>query len=51
MKTFFRAEVLAGDDDFVAWFGFVRLDLGDPRALVPVADGVPFDLCGIEALD
>ena len=51
MKTFLRAEILAGDDDFVARFGFVRLDLGDPWALALVAYRVSFDFCGIEPLD
>ena len=43
MKTLLCAEMLAGNDDCVAWLGFVRLDFGDPWALAPVADGVPFD--------
>ena len=51
MKTLLRAEILAGNDDFVARLGFVRLDLGDPWALAPVADRVPFDFRGIGPLD
>jgi hypothetical protein len=51
MKTLFGAEILAGDDDFVARLGFVRLDLGYPWALAPIADRIPFDFRGIEPLD
>ena len=51
MKTFLCAEMLAGDDNFVARFGLVRFDLGNSWALALVADRVPFDFCGIEALD
>ncbi len=51
MKTLLCAEILAGDDDFVARLGFVRFDLGDPWALAPIADRVSFDFCGIGPLD
>src|SRR6185295_13174972 len=51
MKTLLRAKVLAGDEDFLARFGLVRFDLGDPWALIPIADRVSFDFCSIGPLD
>jgi hypothetical protein len=51
MKTLLCAEMLAGNDDFIAWLGFVRLDFGDPWALVPVTDGVPFDFPCVGSFD
>ena len=51
MKTLLRAEVLTGDDDFVARFGFVRFDFANLGTLAPVADRVPFDFFGVGSLD
>jgi hypothetical protein len=34
--------MFTGNDDFVAWLGFVRLNFGDPWALASVTDGVSF---------
>jgi hypothetical protein len=51
MKTFLCTEILTSDDDLVAWLGFVRLDFGDPWALAPVADGVPFDFSCVGSFD
>jgi hypothetical protein len=51
MEALLRAEILTGDNNFDARFGFVWFNLGDPWALALVADRVSFDFCGIKPLD